>query len=548
MKKKILSGIIICTFISVICAFILITGVLHDYTTNIFTAELKNEAIYVAGGLETSGSDYFDNIKSFSSRITWIAEDGTVLFDSRAEEPLENHADREEFIEAKSDGEGYANRTSNTFYKETTYYAMLLDDGSVLRVSSEQSSIFTLFMGILTPVIAILFFALILATVLSTLISRRIVKPINEIDLDSPDISSSYDELAPFIRKIQKQNKKIKAQMHEIGRRQEEFSIITENMAEGFLVLDSHADILSCNNAAKKILDIDSDVINSNVLSVNRSDAFRNAVSEALGGNSCEFVTEINQRIYRIIANPVRIEQKLTGVIIIIIDTTEYELREKMRREFTSNVSHELKTPLTTIYGVSDMLAGGIVKLEDVPSFANNIKDESGRMITLIDDIIKLSQLDEGNIPIEKEQIDLYDLTEVVLERLKPKAHEKNVALELKGESVNIIGIRPVIDEMIYNLCDNAIKYNKDNGKVTVKISKCDSHAVITVKDTGIGIPKEHQQRVFERFYRVDKSHSRKIGGTGLGLSIVKHAVAFHGGTVTLKSTEGKGTTITVVI
>ena len=388
---------------------------------------------------------------------------------------------------------------------------------------------------------------IVLSVFISYRVARAIIKPVNDIDLDNPDISENYEELGPLLHRIHQQNNRIKRQMENLRKSREEFNIITQNMSEGLIIIDKDAEILTYNRSAAEMLDGgDGRQIEGSVLKLNRSEPFRKAVSEALEGNNSQVYLNEGESTYEIISNPVREEEQVTGAILIVMDVTEREKGEKLRREFTSNVSHELKTPLTSIYGVSDMLASGLVKSEDVAGFAGTIKEESARLISLIDDIIKLSRLDESTAPQETEIIDVCGSARDVVSRLSGKASENDVELSFIGEPSEIRGVQHILDEIIYNICENAIKYNRPGGFVKVSVRNEGEESLITVADNGIGIPKADRERVFERFYRVDKSHSKQIGGTGLGLSIVKHGVIYLNGRINLESEEGRGTVITV--
>lgn len=548
MKRKIFSGIFLVSVLTFLACLVLILGVLYNYFDMQLIEGLHTEGTTIAAGIEAGGETYLQNLTVYDNRLTWIAADGEVLFDNQADpSSMENHLDREEIAEALQSGQGESSRYSETLSQKTVYYALRLSDNSVIRLSDTRSTVWNLLFGMFQPILLVLTIAIILSAILASRISKSIVRPINAIDLEAPDVEGNYDEISPLLLKIHHQNEQIRRQMEELRRQREEFQLITENMSEGFLVVDAKTELLSYNSAALRLLGSGPVEGTPSVLTLNRGESFRHAVETALAGEHCEQTMSLGSAVYHVIANPVTHQKKPAGAVIVILDCTERELRDQMRREFTSNVSHELKTPLTSIYGVSEMIANGIVKPEDIRSFAQNIHEESGRLITLIEDIMKLSQLDENSIPADPVAVDLYQLAASVIERLKRQAEERNIAVELDGGTAIVQGIPNVLEEMIYNLCDNAIKYNRDGGRVRISVNKDkDGHPVVRVQDTGIGIPKEHQARVFERFYRADKSHSKKIGGTGLGLSIVKHAAAYHGATVRLESEEGKGTTVTV--
>lgn len=556
MTKKIFTGITAVALVIMLCCTGLIMGVMYDYLGQQIFLDLESEAQLVAAALDLNGEDYLHHIKELEStntRITLIDEAGDVLYDSHADEQaMVNHLEREEIQEAIGSGEGRAVRESETMTSETRYYAMKLDDGLILRVSTNHYSQLGMILDTLGMVVVIVAVLFALAMACSHMITRMIVKPVNDINLDRPNLDASYEELEPLLQRIHQQNLKIHRQMEHLRRSREEFQIITENMSEGFLIIDKNLEILTYNRSALRILGNGTvageefQTVPENVFHLNRSQPFRSAVEEALKGHKCQHRLEKGTETYEIIGSPAMSGGTITGAILVIMDITEQEVGERLRREFTSNVSHELKTPLTSIYGVSDMLASGLVKPEDVGTFAGTIKEECSRLISLIDDIMQLSRLDENSVRKEKENVDLYLLAGDVVSRLQRKAAENEVELILKGERTAVCGVDYILDEIIYNLCENGIKYNKKGGRVTVFVGEQLGACVLRVADTGVGIPKDDLDRVFERFYRVDKSHNRQIPGTGLGLSIVKHGVAYHGGTIALESVEGVGTTITV--
>ena len=546
MTARIFRSIFLVATAVLLACFILIFGMLYEHLGQQIQAELQTEAIYIAQGLAQSGMEYFNGLRG-TNRITWVAADGTVLYDSDSEAAaMENHADREEIQEALTGGSGESTRYSTTFDERRIYFATRLSDGTVLRVSSAQHSVWVLIMGLLSPVIMIFVLAAILSGVLASALSKRILRPVNAIDLEHPEQSEVYEELSPLLSKIYNQNRVIDSQIEELQRKQAEFTAITENMSEGFLVIDDHTDLLSYNSGALRLLGAEAEISRRSVLALNRSEGFRKAVELSLSGEHCEQLFEREGRYLQIIANPVYHEERVAGAVLVILDITEKHARESMRREFTANVSHELKTPLTSISGTAEIIKNGFVKPEDIPHCAGNIYDEAQRLITLIGDIMRLSQLDEDSVPFEKGPVDLYELASSVLCRLEAAAGKRGISLTLSGEHAMVNGVSQVLDEMVFNLCDNAVKYNRENGHVHVFVSEGNGHVTLRVEDDGIGIPAADQVRVFERFYRVDKSHSKEIGGTGLGLSIVKHGAAFHNARVALESELGKGTTVTV--
>ena len=548
MTKRIFTGIILVALISMLVGTGLVMGVVYDYLGEKIDNELHDEALMVQTALKLEGENYLDVLKAaetLDSRITLISYNGEVLFDSEVSpSSMENHMGREEIEEAVLQGEGYAVRHSATISKDTRYYALKMDDGNILRVASEHYSQLALILDTFGVVIIIIAIMMGLGIIISARITRGIIKPVNDIDLDAPVIPDGYDELAPLLQRINQQNKKIQGQMSNLKKQQNEFNIITQNMSEGLLMIDKDKEILTYNKSALSLLDAEDCNQSGSVLQLNRSEAFRNSVEKALDGKHHREMLVVGESICEIIANPVLDKGKVTGAVLLIIDVTEKEKGEHLRREFTSNVSHELKTPPTSIYGVSDMLTTGLVKQEDVAGFAGTIKEESARLISLIEDIIKLSQLDEESIPHEKHPVDVYGVAQDVIRRLDAKAKRENVKVTLSGSSVSIKGIESVVDEILYNLCENAIKYNKPEGTVDVQVNRIGDECIIKIEDTGIGIPKADLSRVFERFYRVDKSHSKATGGTGLGLSIVKHAVSYLDGTISIESTENIGTRI----
>ena len=556
MTKKIFTGVISVSLIIMLVCVGLVMGIMYDYMGQKLDDQLKAEAVLVEEGWKTGGQEYLDQLeqqRNMKSRVTVLSANGNVLYDSAADSSkMENHMQREEVKEALAEGEGYATRTSYTLSADMRYYAKKMDDGSIVRIAISHNSQMKLLLETSGMIILTLAVLVALSGIISYRVAKAIIKPINDIDLDNPDITETYDELGPLLHRIHQQNTSIRIQMANLRKAREEFNIITENMNEGLLIIDKDTEILSYNPEALRMLrrggdDIyQADFTEGSVFRLNRSEPLRNAVNAALSGKSKRQYMESGGQTYEIIANPVKDEHQITGAILIIMDVTERERGERLRREFTSNVSHELKTPLTSIYGVSDMLQSGLVKDEDIKDFAGTIKKESSRLISLIDDIIRLSQLDENTILQEMETVDLWEITQQAVMRLSGKAEENQVDVRCAGVQTGIKGVEYIVDEIVYNLCENAIKYNKKGGEVKITVRKEGGKSILTVADTGIGIPKEDQARVFERFYRVDKSHSRKIGGTGLGLSIVKHAVSYLGGEIFLESVEGEGTTITV--
>lgn len=549
MKRKIFNSIFFVALAVLISCLLLSLQVLYEYFTLQYQNQLKEVAGYVAQGVAHDGIEYFENLsQSEANRITWIDDTGNVLYDSKVDASnLPNHSDREEIWEALEHGIGESSRFSSTLSEKTYYYAVRISNGTVVRVSGTYDSIFAIFLGMIWSISLIVLAAVLLSALLAAKVSKAIVSPINQIDLDNPTKNWVYDELSPLLSKISAQNTLIEKQMKQLKRKQEEFETITENMSEGFIVVDRNTDILSFNSSALKLLGASAGSPKQSVYTLNRSEGFIRAVELALEGKNNQQPLRIGDKHYQLIANPVRQDNKPVGAIIVILDMTEREEFERMRREFTANVSHELKTPLTSISGFAEIIKNGLVKEpEKVEQFAQNIYTEAQRLITLVEDIIKLSRLDEDQIQLKKEAVDLFEIAQAVTQQLKAQADKQNITINLTGESAKVLGIRQILEEMVYNLCDNAIKYNKSNGKVDISVYNSGGRPTITVADTGIGIPPSEQKRVFERFYRVDKSHSKEIGGTGLGLSIVKHAAAYHNANLTLDSQPNIGTRLTI--
>lgn len=547
MTKKIFKSNIVVAAAVLIFGIACVMAILYQHFGKEINGELKKEASYLSYGVEQEGIDYLKQINEKDDRITYIAEDGTVLYDNMADvESMENHSERKEVQEALKTGSGYAERTSKTLAQKTIYYALRLPDHSVLRVSSTQFSIFVLLMELIPPIIGIIIVMLIIAVIVSAHMANKIVEPINNLDLEHPEDNQVYDEVGPLLSKIYKQNRQIKNQLEAARRNQEEFGIITENMQEGLLVIDSYTMILSGNSSVWKMFQIKDPKIGDSVYSLDRNEDFRMLIEQVLKGQHGSVLLHLGNEAIQMIANPVTREHKVVGAVLLLMNETEKVEREQLRREFSANVSHELKTPLTSISGFAEIIQDGLVRAEDIKKFAGRIYDEAQRLITLVEDTIKVSQLDEGENPYEWEQLDAYTVVKDVCGRLKDIAAKKNVHLYIDGDKTMLCTVRPIFDEIIYNLCDNGIKYNRDDGTVSIHLREMGENVEVRVKDNGIGIPGEDQNRVFERFYRVDKSHSKAIGGTGLGLSIVKHGVTFLGGTIKMVSEVGKGTEVTL--
>ena len=534
-----------------VCALVLavglaaVMGILYSNFDGQMRKELSKEAAYLAYGVEQQGLNYLKNIKDKSARITYIDQDGTVLFDNEADvSEMKNHSDRTEFQKAEKYGAGESSRYSDTLSEKTIYYALRLKDGTVLRVSGTQDSVLALVENLIFPLCGLLCLMLILSGIMASAISKRIVKPINELDLESPEENRIYEELSPLLSKIHRQNREIQNQLELAKQQQEEFALITENMQEGLIVIDKYTMILSANSSAWNLFHMDRGCQGESVYCLDREEEFRHAIEQVLSGEHTELVLKLNGSDIQLIANPVIRDKKTEGAVVLLVNVTEKLERESLRREFSANVSHELKTPLTSISGFAEIMQGGLVKNEDIPKFAGRIYKESQRLLQLVEDVIQISQLDEEKTSYVWEPVDVYQVCKNAFESLKEKAKRLNVHLYICGERMKMEAVCTLLEEAIYNVCDNAIKYNRNDGSVSVFLTQTAQEIQIVVKDTGVGIPKEDQDRVFERFYRVDKSHSKEIGGTGLGLSIVKHAVGALKGSVMLRSEEGNGTEI----
>lgn len=542
MTRKIFKAVMAAACGVLIASLLIIMGCLYDYFGAVQTSQLLAELDMAAAGVETAGLDYLQTLGDFSNRLTWIGADGDVLYDAKADEAvMENHAEREEVREALTSGAGQSVRYSSTLLEKTMYCAKRLPDGTVLRISESRATIAVLILGMLQPICLVLLAALVAAYFLARRLSEKITQPLNALDLDHPTENQAYDELAPLLRRISQQRKQINAQLRQLQQRKDEFTQITACMNEGLVLLDTTGTILSINPAAKRFFNASELAVGQDYLTVERCRELTEGISEAGEKGHSEITLNRDGRVYQLDMSRIQSDGETVGVVLLIFDITDKAESERNRREFTANVSHELKTPLTAILGSSELLQSGMVKSEDAPRFVGHIHDEAARLLALIEDIIRLSQLDEG-ASTAAETVDVAEVASEVVSLLSAKAEECGVALALNAEECCISGERRLVHEIVYNLTENAIKYNVPGGRVTVDVKG----SVLTVADTGIGIPKEDQARVFERFYRVDKSHSKAIGGTGLGLSIVKHAAAYLNAEITLESEEGKGTTVKV--
>ncbi|RGY98245.1 ATP-binding protein [Clostridium sp. AM58-1XD] len=549
MTRRIFHSILFVSGIMLAAAFLWILILLPGYFERQIHQELKREIDYLALAVEMGGTENLDRFSDTGERITLIGQDGTVLYDNMADvSQMENHMDRTEVQEALEGPYGESIRYSNTLAVKTIYIATRLDDGTVLRIANTQYTIAAIMAGLAYPAIAAVLILLVLAFLFARKAAEKITEPINKLDVDHLETAMGtnndiYDEIEPFLTKIERQNRTINRQLMEAQRQQQEFAIITESMSEGLLVIDKRTEILSYNSSALKLLGADRVRANQSVLELNRSENFQKAVESALSGESKTVILE-TFGYCQLIASPVIRDNQCAGAVLVLVDITEKQEGEQLRREFSANVSHELKTPLTSISGFAEIIRDGMVKPEDIPRFAGKIFDESQRLMTLVNDVIRISQLDENTLPYEKVEIDLFQAAKENLDLVASAAEKEGIVLEVKGVHSKITGAREIMNEVLYNLCDNAVKYNKKGGSVIAEVKEDDARIVLSITDTGIGIPVSSHKRIFERFYRVDKSHSREIGGTGLGLSIVKHGAACLGAEVDLESAEGKGTSM----
>ena len=554
MIKKIFRSALMIAAAVLLSSLVIILGCLYDYFGTVQASQLKDELRLAAYAVEESGQTYLERLTARDCRytwtpeyrLTWIGSDGSVLFDTdESAENISNHGDRMEVREAFAKGESSCVRYSDTWSETTLYYAKALNDGTVLRISTRQVTVPALLLTMLQPILLVGVLAVILSAVLAGRMAKRIVRPLNSLDLDHPLENDTYEELSPLLRRIQQQRRQINAQMQELRARTDEFEQITGSMKEGLVVLNQKGTILSINPAAQTLFHTDRSCVQKDFVTVDRGHELSQAILTALENGHSTVRIEQNGREIEFDISRIESDSAVIGTVLLAFDVTEQALAERSRREFTANVSHELKTPLQSIMGSAELLESGLVRQEDVPQFTGTIRKESARLVALVEDIIHLSQLDEGAV-LEWELVDLLKTAKDAASVLYDKTREKGIRLSIAGESAQVNGVRGLLYEMIYNLCDNAIKYNVKDGSVEITVSKAELGAVVTVRDTGIGIPPEYQSRVFERFFRVDKSRSKASGGTGLGLSIVKHIAQYHNAKITLQSELSVGTTVIV--
>ena len=548
MTSKIMKSILSVAIAVLMASLTIITGILYPYFGSVQESQLKDELSLAASATQQLGKGYLEKLNADRYRLTWVNADGTVIYDSHVDAAtMENHADREEIREALASGTGSSTRQSSTLTEQTIYEATRLNDGSVLRVSVSRATVLVLVLGMLRPIAIVLVIAIVLSAWLAHRMAKTIVAPLNNLNLDNPMENEAYEELSPLLHRIQAQHLEIKSQLRTLQHKQNEFEQITGNMKEALVLLDSTGRILSINPAARTLFGAGITCIGEDFLTIDRKQNMRLALQTAREQGSADFRARENGREYQFDLSRIDSDGNHHGMVILAFDITEQVNAEKNRQEFTANVSHELKTPLQSIIGSAELMENGIVKAEDAPRFVGRIRKEASRLVTLIDDIIRLSQLDDGT-DMPHEEVSLKVLSEEVCETLADAAKLKGVSLEIIGEDGVVNGVRRLLYEVVYNLCDNAIKYNQPGGRVKVTVAQKSGEVLLSVQDTGIGISPEHQEKVFERFYRVDKSHSRQSGGTGLGLSIVKHAVQYHHGRIILESEQNKGTTVSVIL
>jgi len=546
MTSKILKSILSVAITVLLASLLVVTGVLYQYFASIQHAQLKDQLSLAAGATNTLGQEYLDSLATERYRLTWVAEDGTVLYDSHVDaSSMGNHADREEILEAIETGSGSSARRSSTQTEQTLYEAVRLNDGSVLRISVSRATAGMLVLDMVPQIGFIAILVIIFSAWLAKRMAAHVVEPLNQLNLEHPMDNDAYEELSPLLCRIHDQHQEIKQQMQTLRRKQEEFDQITGNMKEALVLLDTTGKIVSINPAGISLLGTDPHCIGEDLLTINRSKNIRIALQEVYKTGQASFHSNLNGRDYLFDLSLIDSAGTARGIVLLAFDVTERINAERNRREFTANVSHELKTPLQSIIGSAEIIENGIVKPEDIPRFIGHIHKEASRLVSLIEDIIRLSQLDEGQeMPLEP--VSLHALAAEICETLESAGKQKHVSLSVSGDAGMVQGVKRLLFEVIYNLCDNAVKYNREGGSVIVTITKHAYDVSLCVEDTGIGIAPEHQEKVFERFYRVDKSHSKQSGGTGLGLSIVKHAVQYHHGTIKMDSEFGKGTAITI--
>lgn len=550
MKKRIFLTVFATALITVLVSLILLVGVTYRYINEDTRDQLMAQLDYLSQAVDDEGLTYLNQLENNSYRITWIAADGAVLFDNRNNiSRMENHADRQEFIDAKAHGVSEIERESETMTTRLMYVAEELSDGSVLRIATNDISVGGVAWMLAVPSVLLILCISLLAWFVARKLSRALVEPLNTLDLDHPLAGEAYDELVPLLSRIEQQHREIADQRVQLGQQRNEFQTVIDNMREGLVLLNQSGRILLINRSGRNLMKAmaeEDDLAAGEEIITSRNSVVDSLLDKAYDGKTSSATIIINSRSYEIHASPVESDEGIHGAVLFYVDVTEKVEAEQLRREFSANVSHELKTPLHSISGCAELMLSGIVKEEDKPRFLKQIYDEAQHMVSLIENIIKISRLDEEADALPVDKVDLYEIAQTVIDQLGNKAASRGIVMDLSGTHVTIKGVKTLLYEMIYNLCDNAIKYNVDDGAISVSVKKTKDAAVVKVKDTGVGISEDQQERIFERFYRVDKSHSRASGGTGLGLSIVKHAAIWHNATIKVKSKLGKGTTFIV--
>lgn len=543
LTRKIFRSILTVGVAVLACSLLLVMGCFYSFYEGMQEHQLGDELRIAAAAVETNGSTYLEKIKSDRFRVTWIASDGTVLYDTQADAAqMENHLEREEVREALETGTGSSSRYSATLLQKTVYSASRLTDGTVLRLSASRATMGALLLGAFQPILLVVIVLLVLSSLLASRLAKRIVEPLNALDLEHPLENDAYEELSPLLRRIDRQRRQIDAQLAELRQKTDEFTQITAGMNEGLVLLDEKGAVLNINPAAQTLFGVTGACVGQDFLTVDREHSMSLALRTAMTDGHSEVRAERGGREYQFDLSRIESDGKVVGAVLLAFDMTAQAFAERSRREFTANVSHELKTPLTTILGYSQIIGAGIAKPEDIKGFAEKIEKEASRLITLINDIIKLSKLDEHAPVQEPQPVDIKQLADDAAETLRISAKSRNIEITVEGESFTVVGNRVQLSELIFNLCDNAVKYNRDGGRVDITLHG----RTLTVADTGIGIPEKYQSRIFERFFRVDKSRSKSVNGTGLGLSIVKHIAELYGAEITVESTINEGTAISI--
>lgn len=548
MTKKIFRTTLSASLGIVLVTILMIMGFLYNYFNRIQREQLRTQTALASQGISFEGKDYFENLKTSNVRITWVDNKGQVLYDTQSDaKHMKNHANRQEIKEAIKSGYGESTRWSATLTEKSIYAAQRLNNGTIVRLSVAQQTIFYLLLGMMSPLAIIILLAIILSVLIARYIAKKVSEPLNNIDLDHPLSNDSYEEITPLLRRLDSHQAKIQHQKLLLQKRQKEFDTIISKIKEGMILLDDQARIVSINAEALKLFQINDDWHGRFMMEVSRDLTLKDLIDQGLKGKKKEANIDIENNHYRVLVRPTTDNNRVTGLVVLLFDVTDQLQMEQLQREFTANVSHELKTPLHVISGYSELLANQMVPNEEVPQFADKIHKESERLVKLVEDIINLSHLDEQE-KLPQETVNLYDLTQKVLEGLQAKADKKHIQINFNGEEAILRGNPVLLNSLVYNLCDNAITYNHEKGQVNVTLKNSPDTITLEVSDTGLGIAEKDKKRIFERFYRVDKSRSKIVGGTGLGLSIVKSALDFHNGSIKVDSHLGQGTTMTVLL